>query len=294
MLRSLGPQANAEPRFERGQDAGDDALDALVGQRLGVVAQLEPERQAALAGGDAGAPGSSARRCRTGSRRGRRRPAAASIAAMQRLVGDVSSGDDGEVAPRRLLLRQRLEARHARGASAPRRRSRTRPACRAARRPGASADAARRRSRRAGRRSRSRRCGPDAAPDAAPARSSRRTGANSASRSPLTSKKSTARSASPHCSGSPGRRRARRAAAAGAGRPRRRRRPARSGRAGTPCRARTRARACLAREVDAQHLDQAADQARAHHRQRLAIGLSDAHRRRRCRRSRAPSARRRS
>src|SRR5829696_3588354 len=50
----LGPKANAEPGLERGKHAGDDALDALVGQRLGIVAQLEAQCQAPLVGGDAG------------------------------------------------------------------------------------------------------------------------------------------------------------------------------------------------------------------------------------------------
>jgi hypothetical protein len=50
----------------------------------------------------------------------------------------------------------------------------------------------------------------------------------------------------------------------------------------------------LAREVDLQRLDQAADQARAHHRQRLGDRVDARARVRRCRRSRAPSARRRS
>ena len=81
-----------------------------------------------------------------------------------------------------------------------------------------------------GRRARSRRCGPGCSAGCARRHeASRRRGANSASRSPLTSKKSTARSAlAPLQRRRPGRRRGRRAAAAGARRPRRRRRPARS------------------------------------------------------------------
>src|SRR5664280_1118023 len=52
--RLLRPQADAEPAFERRNDGGDDVLDALVGQGQGVVAQFQPQREAALTRGDAG------------------------------------------------------------------------------------------------------------------------------------------------------------------------------------------------------------------------------------------------
>ena len=127
-------------------DGGDDALDAARRSASGVVvAQLEPDRQAALAGGDAGRRRLAARRCRTASRARTSSPRPASIAAISASCVTLSRGDDGDVAPRRLLLRQRREGRQRRRMHAPRRRSRTRSALPAARTPGASADAARRR-----------------------------------------------------------------------------------------------------------------------------------------------------
>ena len=228
MLRSLGPQADAEPRLERGEHAGDDALDALVGQRLA--------RRRAARGAAPGcarrrrcrAPASSACRCRTGSRRGRRRrrpprppPAAprgvtlflattarsrhagccfgsgSKLGTGRRISASASSSNTTGVAgqlvglaPARMQLADEADA-HAVDLDR-----------------GAAAR--------------------DAAPDALPARSVGRTRPNSASRSPLTSKKSTARSASPHCSGIAGPKARPPSRSGWRGRPRRRRRPARS------------------------------------------------------------------
>ena len=185
----------------------------------------------------------------------------------QRIVRDGLAGDHRKVTPDRLLARQRLKRRQVARAAAARRRVRTASARRqlvglAPLRMQFADEADRSR-----RRARCARSAPGARPGARRRRSARLRGASNASRSPLRSKKSTARSRAPlqrldGAEGQPGR------CACGCSTPAtlasRRRRGSR--RKTRPI-SNTRTRVAL-REVEAQHADQAAEQARAHHRER--------------------------
>src|SRR6478735_7566663 len=111
LCRLLLAQARVEPRAERCDDSADDALDLLVGQRALVVADLEADGEAALADRDAGRTlrrledveqGGAAHGTFTGG----------IDRVLQRRMADVAADHDRDVAPRRLLLRQRREGRH--------------------------------------------------------------------------------------------------------------------------------------------------------------------------------------
>src|ERR1019366_2520448 len=105
LLLLLRPQASAEPLAEGGDDAGNDAVDALVGERLGIVAQLEAQSQAALVFGDARNRALGLvdveKCCRANHAR-----CARLGCTDQGVMGDGTTSDDRDVTPRRLLLRQ--------------------------------------------------------------------------------------------------------------------------------------------------------------------------------------------